>query len=83
MDKLVNISRHLSHCHRGRPSFLPENFQADETSLKFLLGLGPTVPELDISGLPVFQKTTFSMCLPEVKDHLKQYTGTFFHKYFK
>lgn len=43
----------------------------------FFTGLGPTVPELDVSGLPLFQKTHFSMCLPEVKEHLKQYPGNF------
>ncbi|KAK2144617.1 hypothetical protein LSH36_743g01008 [Paralvinella palmiformis] len=35
-------------------------------------GLGPTVSELDISGLPVFPKTRFSMVLPEVEEHMKQ-----------
>lgn len=34
-------------------------------------GLGPTVSELDVSGLPTFAKTRFSMCLPEVEEQLK------------
>jgi len=34
-------------------------------------GLGPTCSELDVSGLPVFPKTKFTMCIPEVTDHLK------------
>merc|ERR1711976_123382 len=36
-------------------------------------GLGPTVSELDVSGLQVFPKTRFSMCLPEVVDKMKDY----------
>ena len=41
----------------------------------FLTGLGPTVKELDIEGLPVFPKTQFSMMLPEVMDQLGKHTG--------
>merc|ERR1719277_331820 len=37
-------------------------------------GLGPTCSELDVSGLPVFPKTQFSMCVPDVKQHLKTST---------
>ncbi|XP_052802762.1 isochorismatase domain-containing protein 2-like [Mya arenaria] len=36
-------------------------------------GLGPTVSELDVSKCPVFPKMKFSMMLPEVEEHLKQY----------
>ena len=32
--------------------------------------------ELDVTGLPVFPKLQFSMFIPEVKEHLKQYPGT-------
>ena len=38
-------------------------------------GLGPTVKELDVSGLPVIAKTRFSMMVPEVQEHLKQLPG--------
>ncbi|XP_064634678.1 isochorismatase domain-containing protein 2-like isoform X2 [Lineus longissimus] len=34
-------------------------------------GLGPTAKELDVTGLPVFPKTKFSMLIPEVEDYLK------------
>jgi nicotinamidase-related amidase len=34
-------------------------------------GLGRTVAELDVSGLPIFPKTQFSMFVPEVENHLK------------
>jgi len=34
-------------------------------------GLGPTVPELDVSRCPIFPKTQFSMMIPEVENHLK------------
>ena len=42
------------------------------------LGLGPTCKELDVSGLPVFPKTKFSMCIPEVDAHLKDLKGIVF-----
>ncbi|ESP04714.1 hypothetical protein LOTGIDRAFT_198478 [Lottia gigantea] len=35
-------------------------------------GLGPTVPELDVSPYKVFPKTKFSMILPEVEEELKK-----------
>ena len=38
-------------------------------------GLGPTVSELDVKGLPVFPKTQFSMMIPEVESHLKTLPG--------
>ncbi|KAH3877070.1 isochorismatase domain-containing protein 2-like [Dreissena polymorpha] len=36
-------------------------------------GLGPTVSELDVSKYPVFPKMKFSMMIPEVETHMKQY----------
>ena len=38
-------------------------------------GLGHTVTELDVSQVPVFPKTQFSMLIPEVENHLKKLTG--------
>ncbi|XP_046360652.2 isochorismatase domain-containing protein 2-like isoform X1 [Haliotis rufescens] len=35
-------------------------------------GLGPTVPELDVSQHKVFPKTCFSMLIPEVEEHIKK-----------
>ncbi|CAF2824028.1 unnamed protein product [Rotaria sp. Silwood2] len=35
-------------------------------------GLGRTVKELDIGGVKPFEKTTFSMCTPDVVSHMKQ-----------
>merc|ERR1712137_929017 len=36
-------------------------------------GLGPTVSELDVSKHPVFPKMKFSMAIPEVMNHIKQF----------
>ncbi|XP_045174774.2 isochorismatase domain-containing protein 2-like [Mercenaria mercenaria] len=36
-------------------------------------GLGPTVSELDVSKCPVFPKMKFSMLIPEVEEHMKQF----------
>lgn len=36
-------------------------------------GLGPTVSELEVSKCPVFPKMKFSMLIPEVEEHLKQF----------
>ena len=38
-----------------------------------IVGLGSTVPELGVAdhGIPVFDKTDFSMCLPPVKEIIK------------
>ncbi|KAL4225747.1 Isochorismatase domain-containing protein 2 [Mactra antiquata] len=38
-------------------------------------GLGPTVSELDVSKCPVFPKMKFSMMIPEVEEHMKQFPG--------
>ncbi|XP_071104915.1 isochorismatase domain-containing protein 2-like [Haliotis cracherodii] len=35
-------------------------------------GLGPTVPELDVTQHKVFPKTCFSMLIPEVEEHIKK-----------
>lgn len=40
-----------------------------------LTGLGPTVPELDVSQHKVFPKTCFSMLIPEVEEHIKKMRG--------
>lgn len=44
-------------------------------SLTFIKGLGPTVSELDVSKCPVFPKMKFSMMIPEVEEHMKQFPG--------
>ena len=37
-----------------------------------VIGLGRTVPELDIGDTKPFEKTLFSMCTPEVLSHIKE-----------
>ncbi|KAL5017701.1 hypothetical protein ScPMuIL_005216 [Solemya velum] len=39
-------------------------------------GLGPTVPELDVSDLKVFPKTQFSMIIPEVEEYMHKLSDT-------
>ncbi|CAD5120763.1 DgyrCDS9323 [Dimorphilus gyrociliatus] len=34
-------------------------------------GLGHTVKELDVKGFPIIEKTQFSMCTAETREHLK------------
>ena len=41
----------------------------------YISGLGPTVSELDVSQLPVFPKTRFSMMVPEVLEHIQKMPG--------
>jgi hypothetical protein len=42
------------------------------------IGLGRTVPELDIGDVKPFEKTLFSMCTPEVIAHIQeQVKGTY------
>ena len=53
----------------------PTVSEVDDVSVLFFTGLGPTVSELDVSECPVFPKMKFSMMIPEVKEHLKQYPG--------
>jgi hypothetical protein len=36
------------------------------------IGLGQTVPELDIGDTKPFEKTLFSMCTPDVLSHMKE-----------
>lgn len=44
----------------------------DQRSLFLISGLGHTVPEIAIKehNVPVFEKTKFSMCLPDVREKL-------------
>ena len=43
--------------------------------LYFVSGLGPTVSEMDVSKEKVFPKTSFSMLVPAVVDHIKTLPG--------
>lgn len=45
-------------------------------------GLGPTVSELDVSQCPVFPKTSFSMLIPAVEEHMKKLEGNYFRMHY-
>ncbi|KAI0227388.1 Isochorismatase domain-containing protein 2 [Lamellibrachia satsuma] len=71
---------------RATISFYPEVLQVAQRMLKtadildvpvivteqYPKGLGPTVSELDVSQCPVFPKTSFSMLIPAVEEHMKK-----------
>jgi len=48
------------------------NFTRLTKSILSWIGLGQTVPELDIGDTKPFEKTLFSMCTPDVLSHMKE-----------